>query len=105
MIGGHRRRHAARHPFGAVSRLAWEAKELLAAMMTHGTRLRPGDPLRSAAGIWRVNPARSYVSFAARVAGRAVGSLTRSGVFGFVRALATGAEGLVNLREGIPLHP
>jgi len=57
---------------GAVSRLAWEAKELLAAMMTHGTRLRPGDPLRPAAGIWRVDPARSYASFAARVAGRAV---------------------------------
>jgi polyisoprenoid-binding protein YceI len=58
--------------FGTVSRLAWEAKESLAAMMTHGTRLRPGDPLRPAAGIWRVDSARSNVSFTARVAGRAV---------------------------------
>jgi polyisoprenoid-binding protein YceI len=41
-------------------------------MMTHGTRLRPGDPLRPAAGIWRADPARSYASFAARFAGRAV---------------------------------
>jgi radical SAM superfamily enzyme YgiQ (UPF0313 family) len=40
-----------------------------------------------------------------RVARRAVGSLTHSGLLGFVRTLATGAEGLVNLREGIPLHP
>jgi radical SAM superfamily enzyme YgiQ (UPF0313 family) len=40
-----------------------------------------------------------------RVARRALGSLTHAGLFGFVRTLATGSEGLVNLREGIPLHP
>jgi radical SAM superfamily enzyme YgiQ (UPF0313 family) len=40
-----------------------------------------------------------------RVARRALGSLTHSGILGFVRTLATGAEGLINLREGIPLHP
>lgn len=42
---------------------------------------------------------------ARRVASRAIDSLARGGVFGFVRTLATGAEGYVNLREGIPLHP
>lgn len=42
------------------------------------TMMRPGIPLKSdaqlrpAAGNWRVDPARSYVSFAARAAGRPV---------------------------------
>jgi radical SAM superfamily enzyme YgiQ (UPF0313 family) len=40
-----------------------------------------------------------------RVVRRALGSLFSGGPVGLVRALATGAEGLVNLREGIPLHP
>lgn len=40
-----------------------------------------------------------------RVVRRAAGSLRRAGVLGFLRTLATGAEGLINLREGIPLHP
>ncbi|MFO0723641.1 MAG: radical SAM protein [Myxococcota bacterium] len=39
------------------------------------------------------------------VASRALGSLSRAGVLGFLRTMATGAEGLINLREGIPLHP
>lgn len=40
-----------------------------------------------------------------RVVRRAFDSLVQNGVHGLMRTLATGAEGLVNLREGIPLHP
>src|SRR5690242_18332152 len=41
-------------------------------MLRPGVQLTPGGQLRSAAGSWRVDPARSYVSFAARAAGRLV---------------------------------
>jgi polyisoprenoid-binding protein YceI len=41
-------------------------------MTRPGTQLQPGAQLRPAAGNWRVNPAQSYVSFAARAAGRQV---------------------------------
>jgi polyisoprenoid-binding protein YceI len=40
-------------------------------MMKHGVQLLPGAQL-PAAGSWRVDPARSHVSFAARAAGRQV---------------------------------
>jgi polyisoprenoid-binding protein YceI len=41
-------------------------------MMRPGVQLEPGARLRPAAGNWRVDPARSYVSFSARAAGRHV---------------------------------
>jgi polyisoprenoid-binding protein YceI len=45
---------------------------MLVTMMRPGVQLKPGAQLRSAAGSWRVDPAQSYASFAARVAGRPV---------------------------------
>jgi len=39
---------------------------------TPGIQLTPGGQPRLAAGSWRVDPARSHASFAARVAGRPV---------------------------------
>lgn len=42
---------------------------------------------------------------AQRVLRRAVGGLQQSGALGFARTLATGVEGWVNLRQGLPLHP
>ena len=48
--------------------------------MRPGSQLKPGAPLRLAAGNWRVDPAQSYASFAARAAGRPVlGRLPLSG--------------------------
>jgi polyisoprenoid-binding protein YceI len=41
-------------------------------MLRPGVQLTPGGQPRPAAGSWRVDPARSYVSFAARAAGRMV---------------------------------
>jgi polyisoprenoid-binding protein YceI len=41
-------------------------------VMRPGVQLQPGAQPRPAAGIWRVDPARSHASFAARVAGRPV---------------------------------
>lgn len=40
-----------------------------------------------------------------RVLERAARGFGRSGAFGLVRTLATGVEGYVNLRQGLPLHP
>ncbi len=40
-----------------------------------------------------------------RVLGRAARGFGRGGAFGLVRTLATGVEGYVNLRQGLPLHP
>jgi polyisoprenoid-binding protein YceI len=40
--------------------------------ITPDMQLKPGDQLRLAAGTWRVAPARSHASFAARLAGRNV---------------------------------
>jgi polyisoprenoid-binding protein YceI len=45
---------------------------MLATMMKPGVQLKTGVRLRPAAGSWRVDPAQSYVSFAARAAGRLV---------------------------------
>src|SRR5260370_15172656 len=39
---------------------------------TPGIQLKPGGQSRLAAGSWRVDPAHSHASFAARVAGRPV---------------------------------
>src|SRR5260370_11427785 len=39
---------------------------------TPGIQLKPGGQPRLAAGSWRVDPAHSHASFAARVAGRPV---------------------------------
>ena len=41
-------------------------------MMRPGIQLKPGVQLRPAPGNWRVDPAGSYASFAARAAGRLV---------------------------------
>jgi polyisoprenoid-binding protein YceI len=41
-------------------------------MMRPGVQLKPGAQLRSAVGRWRVDPAQSHASFAARAAGRLV---------------------------------
>ncbi len=41
-------------------------------MMRPGVQLKPGTQLQPATGNWRVDPAQSYVSFAARAAGRQV---------------------------------
>jgi polyisoprenoid-binding protein YceI len=41
-------------------------------IMRPGIQLKSGEQLRPAAGCWRVDPAQSYVSFAARAAGRLV---------------------------------
>lgn len=49
-----------------------QAKEKLVTMMRPGIQLKPGAQLRPAAGSWRVDPARSHASFAARAAGRPV---------------------------------
>jgi polyisoprenoid-binding protein YceI len=60
----------ARTPWpGAVCQLARQAKEMVVAMMRPGVQLKPGTQLRPVAGNWRVDPAQSYVSFAARAAG------------------------------------
>jgi hypothetical protein len=40
-----------------------------------------------------------------RVLSRAVRGLGHAGAQGLVRTLATGVEGFVNLRQGLPLHP
>ncbi|MEQ8278389.1 MAG: radical SAM protein [Deltaproteobacteria bacterium] len=40
-----------------------------------------------------------------RVLGRAARGFGRGGAYGLVRTLATGVEGYVNLRQGLPLHP
>ena len=40
--------------------------------MRPGIQLESGGQLRPVAGNWRVNPAQSYVTFAARAAGRSV---------------------------------
>jgi polyisoprenoid-binding protein YceI len=45
---------------------------MLVTMRKPGVQLRPGAQLRPAAGSWRVDPAQSYVSFAARAAGQPV---------------------------------
>jgi polyisoprenoid-binding protein YceI len=45
---------------------------MFATMMRPGVQLKPGAQLRPAAGSWRVDPAQSHASFAARVAGRPV---------------------------------
>lgn len=57
---------------GARQLLARQAKEMLVTVMRPGVQLKPAAQLRPAAGSWRVDPARSYVSFAARAAGRQV---------------------------------
>lgn len=41
-------------------------------MLRPGVQRKPGAQLRTAVGSWRVDPAQSYVSFAARAAGRQV---------------------------------
>jgi polyisoprenoid-binding protein YceI len=45
---------------------------MLVTTMKPGVRLTSGAQLRPAAGVWRVDPAQSYVAFAARAAGRQV---------------------------------
>jgi polyisoprenoid-binding protein YceI len=45
---------------------------MLVSMMRPGVQLQPGAQLRPAADSWRVDPARSHASFAARAAGRHV---------------------------------
>jgi polyisoprenoid-binding protein YceI len=45
---------------------------MVVTMMRPGVQLEPGTQLRPPAGSWRVDPARSHVSFAARAAGRTV---------------------------------
>jgi polyisoprenoid-binding protein YceI len=45
---------------------------MLVTTMRPGIPLQPGAPPRLAAGGWRVDPARSHVSFAARAAGQQV---------------------------------
>jgi hypothetical protein len=42
---------------------------MLMTMLRPGVQLKPGAQLRPAAGSWLVDPAQSYVSFAARAAG------------------------------------
>ena len=53
---------------------------MLVTTMGPGRQLKPGAPLRPAAGSWRVDPAQSQAVFAVRVAGRPVqGRLSLTG--------------------------
>jgi polyisoprenoid-binding protein YceI len=54
--------------------VGWFARQVKETLMTTrpGVQLKPGALLRPAAGSWRVDPAQSYVLFAARAAGRQV---------------------------------
>jgi polyisoprenoid-binding protein YceI len=45
---------------------------MLVTVMRPGVQVQPGAQLRPEAGSWRVDPARSHASFAARTAGRQV---------------------------------
>jgi hypothetical protein len=54
---------------GAAGWLTRQAKEIPMTATTPGIELLPGGQPRLAAGSWRVDPERSYASFAARVAG------------------------------------
>jgi polyisoprenoid-binding protein YceI len=49
-----------------------QAKEVLVTIMKPGTQLSSGAEPWPTAGSWRVDPAQSHASFAARVAGRSV---------------------------------
>ena len=83
--------------------------------MTPGIQLKPGGQPQLALGSWRVDPARSHASFAARVAGRPVrGRLPLTGGVRIARpiedstarlaarasAVSTGSPGLDRLLAG-----
>ena len=55
-----------------ASRIARQPKEMLVTMTRPGVQLKPGAQRRPAAGSWRLDPAQSYVKFAAWAAGRQV---------------------------------
>jgi polyisoprenoid-binding protein YceI len=80
---------------------------MLVTMMRPGIQLKPGAQLRPAAGSWRLDPAHSHASFAARVAGRTVrGRLPLTGRVLFAEPIEDSTAWLTatagQVRTGLP---